>query len=174
MSSSAASSDPTSGSSAPARTFVRPVMNRSRYFEADGRMWASLGLDPTERYVHLPRLDTCVRVQQIGEGPLVVFVHGGSASGANWAPLLAYLDWFCCVLLDRPGCGGSPPPHADLSSVERFNEYADTLIVDLLDALDAPAAKVVATSLGGCFALRTAATHGDRSRRSHRREVPSA
>lgn len=137
-------------------------MNRSRYFEAETRLWESVGLEPTERCVHLPRLDTHVRVQQIGEGPLVVFVHGGSASGANWAPLLPYLDGFRCALLDRPGCGGSPPHHADIRSVERFNAYADTLIVDLLDALEAPTANVVATSLGGCFALRAAAAHDDR------------
>lgn len=137
-------------------------MNEARYLEVEQQLWASLGLDPSERHVRLPRLDTPVRVREIGDGPLVVFVHGGSASGANWAPLLPHLSGFRCVLLDRPGCGGSPPYHGDLRTVDRFLEYADTLIVDVFDALEAPTAHIVSTSLGGCFTLRGAAAHSDR------------
>ncbi len=137
-------------------------MNEGRYLQVEQRLWASLGLDPRERQIRLPHLETSVRVQEIGDGPLVVFVHGGSASGANWAPLLPYISGFRCVLLDRPGCGGSPPYHGDLHTVDRFLDYADTLIADVLDALEAPTARIVSTSLGGCFTLRAAAAHPDR------------
>ena len=137
-------------------------MNETRYLQVEQRLWASLGLDPIERHVRLPHLDTPVRVQEFGDGPLVVFVHGGSASGANWAPLLSYLNGFRCALLDRPGCGASPPYGRDIHTIDRFLEYADTLIVDVLDALEAPTAHIVSTSLGGCFALRSAAAHPDR------------
>jgi pimeloyl-ACP methyl ester carboxylesterase len=140
-------------------------MNQSRYFDVEARLWDSLGLDPTERYVRLPRLDSPVRVQQVGDGPVVLFVHGGSASGANWAPLLPFVRGVRCVLLDRPGCGGSPKGRVDIGTVDRFNDYADTLVADVLDALEIATAHVVATSLGGCFALRGAAAHGDRVER---------
>ena len=76
--------------------------------------------------------------------------------------LLPYLNGFRCALLDRPGCGASPPYEGDIHTIDRFLEYADTLLVDVLDALEAPTARIVSTSLGGCFALRGAAAHPDR------------
>ena len=131
-------------------------MNKERYRQAEQRLWESVGLDPVERQVSLHRLGTTVRVLEVGQGPDVLFVHGGSASGANWAPLVARLDGFHCLLLDRPGCGLSDPLDADLPDLGRFGEVAATLVADGLDGLDVPTAHVVATSLGGHFApLRT-------------------
>ncbi len=54
-------------------------MSQSRYFDVEARLWDSLGLDPTERYVHLPRLDSPMSVQQVGDGPVVLFVDAGHA-----------------------------------------------------------------------------------------------
>ena len=137
-------------------------MNTDRYREVERMLWASIGLDPIERVVTLDRIGTNVRVLEVGEGPPILFVHGGSASGANWAPLVAHLDGFRCLLLDRPGCGLSAPLDVDLSDFDRFEEVAAELVSDVLDGLDVPAAHVVATSLGGHFALRSAAAHPDR------------
>ncbi len=138
------------------------MLNAARYLQVERQLWASVGLDPIERHLHLSRLDTFVRIQEFGDGPLIVFVHGGSASGANWAPLVAHVSGFRCVLLDRPGCGASPLHRRDISSLDRFLAYADMLMVDVLDALGAPTAHLVSTSLGGCFALRCAAAHPER------------
>ncbi len=140
-------------------------MNEERYREAERRLWDSVGRHPTERRLHLRGLDTDVRVQEDGDGPVVVFVHGGSASGANWAPLIGHLDGVRAVLLDRPGCGLSPPVDADLSDRGRLTAYADELVADVIDALEVPTAHVVATSLGGFFAMRAAAAHPNRIER---------
>lgn len=137
-------------------------MNLDRYREMERRLWASFRLEPVELRVSLDRLDTTVRVLEVGEGPDVLFVHGGAASGANWAPLVARLDGFRCLLLDRPGCGLSEPVDGDLSDLDRFRRFADALLADVLDGLDVPTSLVVATSLGGHFALRGAAAHPDR------------
>ena len=137
-------------------------MNPDRYLEVERRLWASIGLDPIERVVTLSRLGTKVRVLDVGDGPPILFVHGGSASGANWAPLIAHLDGFRCLLLDRPGCGLSAPLDDDLSDLDRFGAVAGELVADVLDGLDLPKAHVVATSLGGHLALRGAAAHPDR------------
>ena len=137
-------------------------MNPDRYRQVEQRLWTSLGLDPTEREVQLDRLGTKARVLELGEGPPVLFVHGGAASGANWAPLVAHLDGFRCLLLDRPGCGLSAPLGVDLSDLDRFADVAGALVADVLDGLDVPRAHVVATSLGGHYALRSAATHPER------------
>ena len=103
-----------------------------------------------------------VRIQEVHESPPVLFVHGASNSGTSWATLVARLDGFRCLLLDRPGCGLSDPlptPFDDVASLERFS---DALVVDVLDALALDNAHVVATSYGGYSALRAAAAHPDR------------
>jgi pimeloyl-ACP methyl ester carboxylesterase len=137
-------------------------MNVDRYRDVEQRLWASLRLEPVERQLNLERLGTEARVLEVGQGPPILFVHGGSASGANWAPLIAHLDGFRCFLLDRPGCGLSAPLDIDLSDLDRFGAVASVLVSDVLDGLDVPKAHVVATSLGGHYALRSAAAHPDR------------
>jgi 2-hydroxy-6-oxonona-2,4-dienedioate hydrolase len=139
-------------------------LSTARYRESERRLWRSVGVTPTEQQLALERTGVSVRVQHVGEGPTVLFVHGLSTAGTSWAPLVARLDDYRCIILDRPGCGLSDPiatPVEDLAGLEAF---ADALIVDVLDTLDVDTAAVVATSLGGYVALRTAATHPNRIR----------
>ena len=124
------------------------------YVEAERRLWEHVGVTPIERFVSLGSGGD-VRVQEVGEGPPFVLLHGGSISGASWATLAAALTGVRCILIDRPGCGLSDPivggPLRDLGAVQA---YADRLLGDLLDALDLDAAAVGATSYGGLFAFR--------------------
>ena len=137
-------------------------MNEVRYREAERRLWESVGVEPIEQRVHLGRTGVTVRVQEVGRGPAVVLVHGASNSGSSWAPLVARLEGFRRLILDRPGCGLSDPLATGLDDVARLGAFADGLIVDVLDALGLDHAHVVATSFGGYIALRTAAAHPDR------------
>jgi pimeloyl-ACP methyl ester carboxylesterase len=138
-------------------------MNEVRYRQAERRLWESLGVTPTEQRVRLTRTNIMVRVQELGHGPAVVLLHGTSNSGASWAPLVARLDGFHCVVLDRPGCGLSDPLATRFADLERLSSFADTLVVDLLDAMGLDRAHLVATSFGGYLALRAAAAHPDRA-----------
>jgi pimeloyl-ACP methyl ester carboxylesterase len=140
-------------------------MNEARYREAERRLWESVGVTPTESRVRLERIGVTIRFQEAGDGPAIVFVHGLSNSGVSWAPLVAQLDGFRCVLVDRPGCGLSEPLPYTLDDPERLGTYGDALIVDVIDALGLDRAHVVATSFGGYFALRGAAAHPDRVNR---------
>lgn len=63
--------------------------------------------------------------------------------------------------MDRPGTGLSDALKRPLS-VDRLPEFAETLGVDVLDALGIERAHVVSSSFGGYFALRTARAHPDR------------
>jgi 2-hydroxy-6-oxonona-2,4-dienedioate hydrolase len=139
-------------------------LDEARYREAEGRLWASLGARPTEQRLELARTGSTVRVQEIGAGPAVVFVHGANTSGASWAALAAGLTGFRCILLDRPGTGLSEPPSRPVDA-DSLPAFADALVVDVLDALKLPSAHLVATSFGGYIALRTAATSPDRIER---------
>lgn len=132
------------------------------YREAEERLWRHVGVAPRERFVTLATGER-LRIQEVGDGPPFVLLHGGSVCGTSWATLVAGLDGVRCVLVDRPGCGLSDPivggPLRDLDGVRR---YADRLLGDLLDALELPSAAVGATSYGGFFAFRGAAACPDR------------
>lgn len=133
-----------------------------RFRVAERRVWERLDITPVDRRVRLPSGGE-VRVQEVGEGRPVLFVHGGSIAGTSWCDLAAGLRGVRCILVDRPGCGLSDPivdgPLRDLVSVQRF---ADRLVRDLLDALELERAVVAATSYGGFFAIRGAAAAPDR------------
>jgi pimeloyl-ACP methyl ester carboxylesterase len=129
-------------------------------------MWESVGVTPpAEQWLQLPRTGTTVRVQEGGEGPPIVLVHGASNSGVSWADLVARLDGFRWIVLDRPGCGLSPAVPTRFGDFQQFEAFADALIVDVLDAMALDRAHVVATSFGGNLALRAAAAHPDRFQR---------
>lgn len=133
-----------------------------RFIEAERSLWDSVGLTPSERMVPL-RTGEVVRVQETGDGPPVLLIHGASNAGASWASLMARLPDFRCIALDRPGCGLSEPlatgPLADIGAVEQF---ADRLVAEVLDGLELPSAHVLATSYGGYFALRGTAANPER------------
>jgi 2-hydroxy-6-oxonona-2,4-dienedioate hydrolase len=132
------------------------------YLDAERRLWEHVGVMPIERRVGLASGGQ-VRVQEVGDGPPFVLLHGGSIAGASWATLAAALEGVRCILVDRPGCGLSDPivggPLRDLPSVQG---YADRLLGDLLDALELERAAVGATSYGGFFAFRGAAAEPSR------------
>lgn len=140
-------------------------MNEDRYRQAERALWESVGAYPSERSVALERTGATVRVQEVGEGQPVVFVHGASNGGTSWASLVARLDGFRCILVDRPGCGLSPRLDAGLTDMTRLGTFADDLVVDVLDAIGVIDAHLIGTSFGGYFVLRTAAAHPDRVNR---------
>ena len=134
----------------------------ARFVEAERALWEHLGVAPVERRVRLASGGQ-VRIQEVGDGPPFVLIHGASIAGTSWATLAAALDGVRCVLVDRPGCGLSDPidggPLRDLTSVEA---YADRLLGQLLDALELDTAAIGATSYGGFFAFRGAAAAPER------------
>src|SRR4051794_36383866 len=136
--------------------------NIELYRQAERRVWTKLGVVPVDRQVTLAS-GSKVRVQEVGDGPPVVFIHGVNVAGTSWCQLAARLGGFRCILVDRPGCGLSDRmvsgPRRDLSSVEA---YADRLLPEVLDALELERAMVGATSYGGLFAFRGAAAAPER------------
>jgi pimeloyl-ACP methyl ester carboxylesterase len=126
------------------------------YRATEARLWASLGAQPRERRLGLARSHVEVRIQELGDGPPVLFVHGGSTSGTSWAELAATLPDRRCLLLDRPGTGLSAPLGRPVRTLDDLRDLSDQLVPDVLDALALGSADVVATSFGGWFALRAA------------------
>ncbi len=77
-----------------------------------------------------------------------------------------------CLIVDRPGTGLSEPLSIDID-VDNLERFAETLIVDILDALGIERSHVVASSFGGYVALRTAAKHPERLERMVQMACPA-
>lgn len=147
-------------------------MDAHRYREAERRWCASQGVTPTERRIHLRRLGADVRVQEVGDGAPVLFIHGGPNSGSTWMQLVARVAGLRCLLLDRPGTGLSDPLPEPVTPTN-LATYASTLAVDVLDALGLDRAHLVVSSFGGLIGLYSAAAHPDRFLRTVQMACPA-
>lgn len=138
------------------------MIDEVRYRLAETRLWDSLAVAPSEHRVRLAHAGTTIRVQEVGAGPPVLFLHGASTSGTSWADLVARLPGFRCLIVDRPGTGLSEPLRAAFRDAAAFAAYADTFVADALDGLGVASAHLAASSYGGYLALRGAWAHPDR------------
>jgi 2-hydroxy-6-oxonona-2,4-dienedioate hydrolase len=141
------------------RPSVRPPSAEQRYREAEATLWGTVGLAPSEHHVRLATTGTTVRVQEVGDGQPVLFIHGGPNAGSTWAPMVAHLAGFRCLLVDRPGTGLSAPYPITTTNLPRIGA---AFVSDVLDGLGIDRAHVVASSFGGHLALRSAIAHPDR------------
>lgn len=86
--------------------------------------------------------------QRVGEGPLLVLVHGAADDGRIWRPQLAGLaDEFTVVAWDEPGAGRS----SDLPAKFALSDYAHCLAAVIEDVGLGPA-HVAGLSWGGTVA----------------------
>jgi len=140
-------------------------MDEAKYRLHEQKLWQiEAGLVPKEHRVKLTHSGPTVRLMELGEGPPLLFLPGAPNAGATWAPLVGRLSGFRCLVLDRPGTGLSDPFPGVPTAVDLL-ALGDTLVGDILDGLQLPRAHVVASSLGGFFALRSAAVSPDRIQR---------
>jgi 2-hydroxy-6-oxonona-2,4-dienedioate hydrolase len=145
-------------------------MDEAKFREAEQHLWDFVGHDPTERRFVMATTGTEVRVQEVGQGDPVLFIHGGPNCGSTWAPMLRYFDGFHCLLVDRPGTGLSEPYPVTAANLASFGAG---FVSGVLDGLEIPQAHVVASSFGGHLALRSAAAHPHRFRRMVQMAAPA-
>lgn len=134
-------------------------MDPSAYRASERALWDELGVLPRESFLDLERPSVRVRVQEVGDGPPVVFVHGGPNAGTTFATLAARLPHLRCIILDRPGCGLSEP--VDYRS-DKLDVLAVDILTSLLDALALERADVVASSVGGLWSIWLALARPER------------
>jgi pimeloyl-ACP methyl ester carboxylesterase len=141
------------------------------YRAAEAALWSAFGREPSEEHhVRLPATGTSVRVQEVGEGPPALFLHGGPNAGSTWVPLVTHLDGLRCLLVDRPGTGLSAPYPITASNLHRIGAR---FVPEVLDGLGIGRSHVVASSFGGHLALRSAAAHPDRFLRMVQMAAPA-
>jgi pimeloyl-ACP methyl ester carboxylesterase len=129
------------------------VSATDRFRGVEIRVRDAYGIVARERWVDVAEPQVRVRVQEVGDGPAVIFVNGISAPGMGFAPLLPHLPGYRHLLLDLPGHGLAPPY---LWRGRSLREQAVAILVGVLDGLDLQQATFVANSLGGMFTLWTA------------------
>jgi magnesium chelatase accessory protein len=135
----------------PARVTVssntgRPGGSRRAAFEAEGRDWPNRNFS---RFVEAAGLDW--HVQQMGQGPDLLLVHGTGASTHSWrdmAPLLA--TRFRVVVPDLPGHGFTATAPANESTLPGMARA----LSDLLQVLEVDPAIVVGHSAGAAVLVR--------------------
>jgi len=147
-------------------------MNEASYRESEAMLWNAIEQQPDEKMVELETTGTQVRVQLVGNGPPVLFIHGGPNSGSTWAPIVEAFDGYTCLLVDRPGTGLSESLDA-VPDISTFIRFADRFVGEVLDGMSIDQADVVASSLGGYIALRSAATSPERFRRMVQMACPA-
>lgn len=130
-----------------------------RYRQAERAVWSHYGLEPSERFVQIAAPEARLRVQEVGSGESIVFVHGGLWPSTGLAPLVAELSGYRCILVDRPGSGLSSP--IDWRNRE-LGRTATDVMGGLIEALGLERANVIGHSIGGNWVLRLA--HGHPSR----------
>jgi pimeloyl-ACP methyl ester carboxylesterase len=99
-----------------------------------------------------------IAYERVGEGPLLVLVHGAGVDGRMWQPQLAALaDEFTVVAWDEPGAGHSD----DVPAGFGLADYAHCLAA-VIDALALGPAHVAGLSWGGTVVQELYRHHPER------------
>jgi N-formylmaleamate deformylase len=102
--------------------------------------------------------DTRVHVEQTGDGPALVLLHGFTDAGCNWLPLIPHLSTTHTVITpDARGHGLSARLREDFT----LDDLAAD-VVGVLDGLGIAEAALLGHSMGASTAARVAALHPDR------------
>ena len=101
-----------------------------------------------------------IAVESVGEGELVVFMHGIGGNRRNWRDNLPVFGaHFCAVAWDARGYGDSDDYETEL----RFRDFADDL-ARVLDHFGEERAHIIGLSMGGRIAMDFAYAYPDRLR----------
>jgi 2-hydroxy-6-oxonona-2,4-dienedioate hydrolase len=115
---------------------------------AERRLFAYYGLEYQAHYVRLKQPGLSVRVLEVGSGPPLMLVPGGSGDAWQLAPLMAQLPGRRLIAVNRPGGGMSDA--IDHRQVDLRRLAVDTLLA-VLDAFALPRVPVIANSMGGLW-----------------------
>jgi pimeloyl-ACP methyl ester carboxylesterase len=126
--------------------------------DAEQHLFEHFGLQVKSEYV---RLDNGLRVRTMvsGKGQPLVLMPGGVGDGWIWAPLMAELDGYRLIVVNRPGGGLS-------DGVDHRQVDVRQLAVETLSAVfnhfDLDRVPIVCNSMGGLWSFWFALAHPER------------
>ncbi|CAN5760944.1 alpha/beta hydrolase [soil metagenome] len=127
--------------------------------QAERRLFEHYGLIYSERIVRMDDPPIRLRVLEVGSGPPVLMVPGGSGEAFTYAPLVAKLAGRRLIIVNRPGGGLSDG--VDYGRID-MRRLAVTTLTAILDAFALERVPVVANSMGGLWTLWAAMEHPER------------
>jgi 2-hydroxy-6-oxonona-2,4-dienedioate hydrolase len=108
------------------------------------------GLSYTAHSIPIAEPNLRVRVLEVGSGPPVLIIPGGSGEAWQFAPLMAALKHWRFIVLNRPGGGLSDAIDHRQIDIRRF---AVTTLLKVLDAFQLDQVPVIGNSMGGLWAF---------------------
>jgi pimeloyl-ACP methyl ester carboxylesterase len=127
--------------------------------EAEQRLFARYGLEYKTHFVELHEPKLSVRVLEVGEGRPVLMVPGGAGDAWPYAPLMAELNGWRMIVVNRPGGGLSDAIDFRTADVRRL--AVETLRA-VADAFDLERTPIVSNSMGGLWSFWFALEHPER------------
>jgi 2-(acetamidomethylene)succinate hydrolase len=120
---------------------------------------ASAELPIKEHEIDTSRI--ALNVREAGSGPVAIFLHGITAVGAVWDPILQLVGGaFRAIAVDQRGHGRSDKPSTGPDGGYSADAFAQD-VVSLIETLDCGPAVVVGHSLGARNAMVAAAQRPD-------------
>ena len=143
---------------------VMDITGRARdlFRGAERQAAADFGIEMSERILPIGEPVGQARVIESGTGRPVLFVHGGGGLANHWFPLMAHLDGYRLIAVDRPGCGLTDG--FDYSRAASLRQHAVTFLTHVVDAAGLGAVDIVANSMGALWSLWLAADRPERVR----------
>ena len=103
-----------------------------------------------------------IHLIEAGDGPPLVYLHGGGAAAHTFLPVLEHLEGVRAIVPDRPGYGLSDPVGLDHQG---YRDTAVEVMDQILDALGIDQISVAGSSGGGVWAIWYALAHPERVQR---------
>lgn len=131
-------------------------MDIQNYLECEARFSNNLSLEPVDYNVYVSDLQIWIRVQVIGKGSPILFLHGSLSSGSIFYPIFPCLSEYSCIAIDRFGCGLSTEINIDVFSKKNFEAIGSAMVKSVCDFFKYKSLDVVASSFGGYLVLLSA------------------
>ncbi len=118
--------------------------------ESEQCLFARYGVEYKTRFVELQEPRLTVRVLEVGEGRPVLMVPGGAGDAWPYAPLMAELEGWRMIVVNRPGGGLSDA--IDFRTVDVRRLAVETLRA-VVDAFELERVPIVSNSMGGLWSF---------------------
>ena len=141
-------------------TPVVPGPEIDQFKKAQQNLLLKYGVPARSRYLKLNKPLLTTHVLEAGRGTPLLLLHGGGATGCQFASLMSSLQKeFHLFAPDRPGCGLTDK--INYRGVP-LRQHAVDFVTSIMDGLKLPKAAIVANSMGGYWALVFALAHPER------------
>jgi 2-hydroxymuconate-semialdehyde hydrolase len=114
-------------------------------------------VEATHERVSVRGLDVMVHCAGAGNGPTLVFLHGGGPGATGWSnwqhALPALGNRYNCVAPDFVGFGDSHHPESPPTDPRAWTRMRIDMVLGLMDELGLERASLVGNSLGGAISL---------------------